>query len=97
MSLSSHLILRRRVARRRREGAGLQERVWRRWYVPLLVTALALLALIVAAVAALEIVTGTHQPTPHAPARVRAVPGWRPEPGSHAETEPDVELIGADR
>ena len=81
MSISNHLILRSRVARRPGGAAALKELLWSRWYIPLLVAALALLALIVVAVSALEIVTGTHQRPGHVTRPARAGPGPRPEPG----------------
>ena len=96
MSISSYLILQRRVARRP-EGAALKEPLWSRWYVPLLAAALALVAVIVAAVAALEIVTATHQRPAHVTRPTRAEPGPRAEPGSHVEPAADVELISRER
>jgi cytochrome c-type biogenesis protein CcmH/NrfG len=103
MSISSYLVLQRRAARRL-ERAASKERLWSRWYVPLLAAALVLVVVIAAAIAALEIVTATHEPRPAPvtrPARVQ--PGSRAEPaahvehGSHLEPEPDVELISAER
>ena len=96
MSISSYLILQRRVARRP-ERAALKEPMWSRWYMPLLAAALVLLAVILAAVAALEIVTETHQRPVHLTRRTRPDPGSRPEPGSHVESGPDVELISTER
>ena len=95
MSISSYLILRR--AARRPRGATLTEPLWSRWYMPLVAVALALLALIVAAVAALEIVARTHQRPAQVTRPARADPGSRPEPGSHVELGPDVELLSTER
>jgi len=81
MSISSYLMLERRV-KPRPDGGVFKEPLWLRWYVPLLTAAMALVALIIAAVAALELVTATP-------------PGARLAPGSHAEPAPDVELINA--
>ena len=91
MSISSYLILHRRAARRLGRAAP-KERLWSRWYVPVLAAALVLIALIAAAIAALEIVTATHQPRPAHVTRPAPV-----EPGSHLEPARDVELIGAER
>jgi len=96
MSISSYLILQRRVARRP-ERAALKEPMWSRWYMPLLAAALVLLAVILAAVAALEIVTETHQRPAHLTRPARPDPGSRPEPGSHVQSGPDGELISTER
>jgi hypothetical protein len=85
MSISSYLILHRRTVSRP-ERTVPKEPLWRRWYVPWLAAALALVGLLVAAIAALEIVTATTQP-PLMPARQSAP----------LELGSDVEMIGADR
>jgi len=95
MSISSYLILQRRVTRSHERA--LEEPLRSRWYVPLLAAALALLAFIGAAVAALEIVTAGHQRPAHVTQPARAELDSRLEPGSHVEPAPDVELISRER
>jgi hypothetical protein len=78
MSISSYLILYRRVAARSGRAAP-KEPLWSRWYVPWVAAALALTGLIVAAIAALEFVTAT----PRAPLT----------PSRHPESVPVEELV----
>jgi cytochrome c-type biogenesis protein CcmH/NrfG len=103
MSISSYLILHRRAARRLARAAP-RERLWGRWYVPLLAAALVLVIVIAAAIATLEIVTATQEPRRAPvtrPARAQpgspAEPASRVEPGPRLEPAPDVELINAER
>jgi hypothetical protein len=91
MSISSYLILHRRGLShagksRHARAATPREPLRSRWYVPWLVAAVALAGLIVAAIAALEIVTATARPS--------AAPQTRP---ATAERGFDVELTGAER
>ncbi len=82
MSISSYLVLARRAdswpAR-----APQREPLWSRWYAPWLLTALVLAGLLVAAIAALDLVT--RQPTP----------SRLPAPGGMLV--PEVEMIGSER
>ena len=86
ISISSYLILRGRAVPRPEGAAAPKEPLWSRWYVPWLAAALALLGLLIAAIAALEIVTATPQP-PLTPATESAP----------AELRSDVEMIGPER
>jgi hypothetical protein len=102
MSISSYLILHRRAARRP-ERAAPRERLWGRWYVPLLAAALVLVIVIAAAIATLEIVTATQERRAPVTRPARAQPGSPAEPASRVEPGPrlepasDVELINAER
>jgi hypothetical protein len=84
ISISSYLILHGRAVSRPGRGAP-KEPLWGRWYVPWLAAALALVGLLVAAIAALEIVTAGHQPA------------LMPSQSAPAELGSDVEMIGPER
>lgn len=83
MSISSLLVLHRRVASRPARGSVME--LARSWYVPWLAAAVALVGLVLGAIAALEIVTARPQPTPSS----------QREPLE--ELMADVESIGAQR
>jgi len=85
MSISSYWVLHRRAGSRP-ERAEPKEPLWSRWYVPWLAAALVLAALIVAAIAVLEIVTAPHQP----PVATEAQP-------AQAEVGSDAGLISTER
>ena len=65
VSIASYLLLSRRAGSPRRR-AQLGEPWWRRWYVPWLGAVAALIGLLVAVLAALDILTATLEPRPPA-------------------------------
>jgi len=62
MSISSYLILSWLARASRPESARLGEPPWRRWYAPLVAAALGLVGLIVTALALLAVLTATPEP-----------------------------------
>jgi hypothetical protein len=66
VSIASYLLLSRRAGSPRPRRVQLGEPWWRRWYVPWLGAAVALIGLLVAGLAALDILTATLEPRPPA-------------------------------
>jgi hypothetical protein len=64
VSIASYLLLSRRARAPRPRRAQLGEPWWRRWYVPWLGAIVALIGLVVAGLAALDILTATLEPRP---------------------------------
>lgn len=86
MSISSYLVLRcRGVAQPARSS--LKESLWSRWYVPWLAAALALVSMIVAAIAALGILTAAPRRPTTPPRQLQHV----------QEVRSDADLISLDR
>jgi hypothetical protein len=64
VSIASYLLLSRRAGSPRPQRSQLGEPWWRRWYVPWLGAVAVLIGLLVAGLAALDILTATLEPRP---------------------------------